>query len=456
MRFGRFRARAAAPLGTGGGGDVAVTVTANAVVLVASLATGVTLAHALGPSGRGATAAIITAPIVIAWLFTLGSTQAVSYFQAKDPAGGRVLATWLALALPLGVLAALVGEALLPVFFSAQSAETLRIGRETMPLAIVLVLNEALAGVVVGDQRFVLFNVARAGSQTAIAIAYVALVVADDLTVRTAVAVFALVQVTVMVVLLIASAARHGMPRPSASLARTALWYGFKGHGVNVGAWANARLDLLIMPAFLPASSVGLYSVATNVSWIVVVLAGPLSLIALPLATRSETGGGEVVWRILRVTLLVAGVIAAAIALAAPWALRLVYGADFVDATTALRILLPGSVLFAAAFVLISGLFSNNRPFSATLAQATGALVTVVGLSIFLDSGGIDAAAIVSSVAYTVVFVTAVALYLRSLGQREAGPARDAGDFAPPLTAAEERVAANVTASEPTPREPGA
>jgi len=456
MRLERVRARAAKQLGTGGGGDVAVTVAANAVVLVASLATGVTLAHALGPSGRGATAAIITAPIVIAWFFTLGSTQAVSYFQARDPAGGRVLATWLTLALPLGVLAALVGEAVLPIFFSAQSHETLRLGREVMPIAVVLVLNEALAGIAVGDQRFFLFNLVRAGSQTAIAIAYLVLVATDDLTVRTAVAVFALVQVTVMLTLLFASGTRHGIRKPSASLARSALWYGFKGHGVNMGAWANARLDLLIMPAFLPASSVGLYSVATNVSWIVVVLAGPLSLIALPLATRSETGGREVVWRILRVTALVAGVIAAAIGLAAPWALRLVYGADFVDATTALRILLPGSVLFAAAFVLISGLFSNNRPFSATLAQAVGALFTVVGLSIFLDSGGIEAAAIVSSVAYTVVFVTATALYRHSLGQWEAGPAREAGDLAPPVTAAEERVAVNVIASEPTPREPGA
>jgi O-antigen/teichoic acid export membrane protein len=455
MRLAGFRARAAKQLGTGGGGDVAVTVAANAVVLAASLATGVTLAHALGPSGRGATAAIITAPIVIAWFFTLGSTQAVSYFQARDPAAGRVLATWLSLALPLGVLAVLVGEALLPVFFSAQSDETLRLGREMMPIAVVLVLNEALAGIVVGDQRFVLFNLVRAGSQMAVAIAYLVLVATDDLTVRTAVAVFAIVQVTAMVVLLLASGSRHGIRRPSGSLARSALWYGFKGHGVNMGAWANARLDLLIMPAFLPASSVGLYSVATNVSWIVVVLAGPLSLIALPLATRSETGG-EVVWRILRVTLVVAGVIAAAIALVAPLALRLVYGADFVDASTALRILLPGSVLFAAAFVLISGLFSNNRPFSATVAQGVGALVTVAGLSIFLDSGGIDAAAVVSSVAYTAVFATAMVVYTRSLRQRTARRAEDAGPFAPPRTTAEQRVAANVTASEASPSEPGA
>src|SRR5436190_2800427 len=139
MRFAGVRARAAKQLGTGGGGDVAVTVAANAVVLTASLASGVTLAHALGPSGRGATAAIITAPIVIGWFFTLGSTQAVSYFQARDPAGGRVMATWLSLALPLGVLAVLVGEGVLPLFFSAQSAEILRLGREMMPIAVVLV-----------------------------------------------------------------------------------------------------------------------------------------------------------------------------------------------------------------------------------------------------------------------------------------------------------------------------
>ena len=442
-------------LGTGGGGDVAVTVGSNAVVLAASLATGVMLAHALGPSGRGATAAIITAPIVVAWFFTLGSTQAVSYFQARDPAsGGRLLSTWIALGLPLGLLAVVVGETLLPIFFSAQANSTIHLGREVMPVALVLVLNEALAGIVVGDRRFLLYNLVRAGSQGSVAIAYAALLALGELTVSSAVAVFVLVQVGGLLVLLGASLMRHGIQGPDAALARSVFWYGLKGHGTNMGAYANARLDLLIMPAFLPASSVGLYAIATSVSWIVVVLAGSLAVLAVPLATQSHEGGSEVVWRMMKTTIGVAGAVAAVIAITAPEALRIVYGADFVNATSALRILLPGSVLFAAAFVIISGLFSTNRPLAATIAQGAGALVTVVGLSLFLDSGGVEAAAIVSTLAYTVVFLTALAIYRQTLSRGTEMPRPGRAERSGPRDPA--LLSANLAAAEVAPEEPGA
>jgi len=402
------------PLGREVGGDAALTIGASAVMLVANFGTGVVLAHALGPSGRGATAAIMAAPIVIGWLFAIGSVQTLSYFHAREPGrGSELLATWLVLALPLGTIAVIAGELLLPVLFSAQSDSTLRLAREVMPLAAVILLNESLIGIVLGDQRFILFNALRAGSPAAVLAAYLIFDQAGELSVDTAVWIFAIAQVSGTAILLIASALRHGIGRPSRSLARASTWYGIKGHGISMGTFLNARLDLLIMPAFLSASSVGLYSVATNVSWIVVALSGSLWVIVVPVVARSEKSRSEVVWGFLRVSMTIGALVAGALAALAPLALRLVYGPEFVGAASALRILLPGSVLFAAAMVLISGLFAANRPFSATMAQVSGAALTVIGLLLFLDPGGIIAAAVVSSVAYSVVFVVALVLYSR-------------------------------------------
>jgi O-antigen/teichoic acid export membrane protein len=92
-------------------------------------------------------------------------------------------------------------------------------------------------------------------------------------------------------------------------------------------------------------------------------------------------------------------------------ALELVYGADFGAAAPALRILLPGEVLDAAAMVLWSGLLAANRPFLSSVAAAPAAILTLVGLLLFLDQGGIEAAAIVSTCAYTVVFAISLLLY---------------------------------------------
>jgi O-antigen/teichoic acid export membrane protein len=76
-----------------------------------------------------------------------------------------------------------------------------------------------------------------------------------------------------------------------------------------------------------------------------------------------------------------------------------------------LRILLPGIVLDAAAMVLWSGLLAAGRPLLSSVAAIPAALITVVGLVLFLEEGGIDVAAIVSTCAYTVVFVICLFLY---------------------------------------------
>ena len=55
-----------------------------------------------------------------------------------------------------------------------------------------------------------------------------------------------------------------GPAGPRASGMHT-LWYGVRGQGVSSRANVNARLDLVMLPAFVAATSVGLYSVATNV-----------------------------------------------------------------------------------------------------------------------------------------------------------------------------------------------
>jgi O-antigen/teichoic acid export membrane protein len=178
----------------------------------------------------------------------------------------------------------------------------------------------------------------------------------------------------------------------------------------------NARLDLLILPAFFSAASVGYYSIATNISWIIVALANPLFSLVLPIAAREGSGGPETVIKTMRVTLAIGSLFALVIGLLADVAISAVYGPDFGPSVLPLRILLPGSVLYGGAVVLASGLYAAGRPFTASIPQLVGLVVTAVGLLVFLRSGGIEAAAIVSTVSYTVVFVLVLVLYGRAAG----------------------------------------
>jgi O-antigen/teichoic acid export membrane protein len=204
------------------------------------------------------------------------------------------------------------------------------------------------------------------------------------------------------------------------ALAKRTLWYGLRAHGASVSGYLNARLDLLIMPAFLSATSVGLYSVATNVSWIVFVVPGSVAAVLLPVATRRKESGAApaTVLRSMWSTLAVAAAFALVIGLVAGFGVRLVYGNEFRGSVEALRILLPGCVFYAAAFCLISGLYSSERPFTAAVLQAVGLALSAVALFVFLPSGGIVAASIISTAAYTLVFVLAAISYCRVEGLR--------------------------------------
>jgi O-antigen/teichoic acid export membrane protein len=389
----------------------------NGLMLVANLATGIMVARELGSHGRGAFTAVSTILVVGIWLFSLGSTPAASYYVARHPRQApSFMGTWLALVLGMSLVAIAILELAVPTLLGAQSEHTQELARLYLPALVVALLYQLAFGVLLGAHDFFFVYLIGFLRPTAIAVAFGVLIVVDTLSVGSAILATALVDGVVCAVTLGRAVKKHGIARPSFELAKSTAWYGVRAQGTHVGSIINGRLDLFIMPAFLGSASVGLYSVATNVSWIVFTLASALATLVLPAAARRTESGTRIVVLSLYATLAVGVALAGAIALLADAAIQLIYGSEFDRSALPLRLLLPGSVAFALAEILISGLNSLGRPGAAAAAQAPGVLVTIVGLLLFLERGGIVAAAIVSSVAYAIVFVTALFLYRAAAG----------------------------------------
>jgi hypothetical protein len=74
-------------------------------------------------------------------------------------------------------------------------------------------------------------------------------------------------------------------------------------------------------------------------------------------------------------------------------------------------------VLFAGSSSLSAGIYAAERPFHRHRTQVLGMIVTVVGLFAFLGTGGVTAAALVSSTAYATVFVATLVAYKRVSGR---------------------------------------
>jgi len=391
----------------------------DASILVTNLFTGIVVARALGPSGRGELSAILLIVQTIGWLLSLGATEAISYRVARHPQeGGTLLGTWLAACVPLALLAFLVGELVLPILFAAQTPAAIDLARVYMLMVGVVILQSVLGGIILGGHDFLAFNVFRLLAPALTAIGYVILWATGALSVELALIAGAVATIVTSALTAVRAYSWHGIARPHFRLLRETVWYGIRAHGGAVASLVNGRLDLLIIPAFLGAVSVGLYSVATNVTSIITTLTTTIALIVLPVAARREKQSARTVVRTLHVVLLIGVGIALPLGVLAKLALTLVYGADFGGAATAVRILLPGVVLNAAATVFWSGLLAANRPFLSAVTTAPAAIITVAGLVLFLEKGGIEAAAIVSTTAYTTVFVISVFVYRRVMRLR--------------------------------------
>lgn len=408
---------AAAPARRSFARDGVATILVTAATMGLGLLTGVLVARTLGPDGRGALTAVLTTAQLLGWLFGMGCGKAVTYALSRDPsAGGRLLTTWTLMLLPVATAAVLAGHLLLPTLLAAQPPETLELARLYLPMIALALLSELAMGLVLGDQDFRSFNALNFFQPAGVAVSYAVLWAVGLFTVETAVIAQAAMSTLVLVAALLLLLRRHGIGRLDLSLGRSTAWYAMRTHGDVVGGVITQRLDLLIIPAFLPAAQVGLYALATSLSWLIVNLSSALATVVMPAATRRGRSGRDLVLNSLQATFAVGGVLGGGLFLFADIAIGLVYGPSFADSALPLRLLLPGAVLYAAASILLNGLYAENRPFTATLANLLGMVVTVGGLLLFLRSGGILAAAVVSTIAYALVFVAAAALYRRATG----------------------------------------
>jgi O-antigen/teichoic acid export membrane protein len=387
------------------------------LTLVANLVSGIVSARALGPDGRGVTVALSAVAQLAGFLFAMGVAQSLSYFIARRPQDGpRLFTTWVLMLLPLTAAAIVVAELLLTTIFAVDGEQAIDAGRWFLFTIIVVVGLELNFGLLLGAHDFLFYNALRLAQPALAAASFVVLWWLDALTVVSSLIAATAGTALVLAVGMARAVRKVGVGPPDLRLGLHTLWYGVRGQGVTLAANVNARLDLVMLPAFVAAAGVGLYSVATNVSLSVYQFASTFAGLVLPAAARDPGRGPLKVIGALYLTLAIAGILAIALALVARPLLGAVYGDDFRDAAEPLRLILPGAVLFAASSIVGAGLYAAGKPFTATLAQLAGVVVTVAGLAIFLRSGGITAAAIVSSASYATVFLATLVAYKRVTG----------------------------------------
>jgi antigen flippase len=408
-RVERLRAQAATP--------VVSNLAATALIQLLGVVTGVLLARELGPSGRGALAAVVLWPTLLWTVGNLGVVDSAAFYSARDPERRPSIAwTSLVLAALQSLVLVAVGLVLVPLVLARQEESVVRdclIYLASIPTSLVSLY---FASILNGAHRFVAFNLLRATVFVANTVGLVALALATELTVTSAMLAYLVAQaVTVSVATILVLPYLRRPHEPRRDLAGELLSYGWRSQLSTISNLLNERVDQLVISIFFAPASLGLYVVAWTMTGLPGMVGYSVAFAALPAVAKADSSDESVrrAREYVSLTFVATAAVALPLLLLAPEILRIAFGSDFVAATDLSRILLVASISLGTGRVLGATLKGVNRPLDAGASEGAGLAVTAVGLAVLLPTVGLTGAAITSLIAYSVS--CAVALHRANL-----------------------------------------
>jgi O-antigen/teichoic acid export membrane protein len=203
--------------------------------------------------------------------------------------------------------------------------------------------------------------------------------------------------------LLLLAGSRAGIARlrPDTAELKKAVLFGLKAHGGLIFVFLLLRVDQLMVKGFLGFASLGLYALATTLAELLWLLTDPMAAALLPHQVRArEEDARRLGYATARLNLAIALVIGGVAWIAAPLAIRVVYGPAFGGAASAFRLLLPGIVLLSAQRPLGAIVLKDGRPWLGTLLGGGALILNVLLNLVLIPRLGINGASVASSICY--------------------------------------------------------
>jgi O-antigen/teichoic acid export membrane protein len=402
-----------------------------AVVLLLTAATGVLIARALGPLGRGQLAAIIVWPTLLTVLGELGIVESTSYFASSMPGHERRIFA-AALVMALAVAAILVPIDLLltqPILwrYGVAAIDAGRIYALWFPPYFIML---AALGMLQGKLAITAANGIRLSLYFVTAIGVGILFVFRDLTLLNIVYTY-LVAIATTALLSVAVAVSRGWlgTMPDITTMRAMFVYGVKSHTGSLSSWANERVDIAILSLLVPAASLGYYAIANSLTTPVLALGNAIASFAQPMLVQIKQRAemDRLLGTLVRMTLVFATMVTVVLVVAAPQLVGVLYGKAFGAAVVPTRLLAVAMAILAVNRVVAAGLRAFNHPLAPGIAEFAGLVTDLVLIVVLVPALSITGAAAASIAGSSVGLVIVIWLYSRRLSFTSLGllmPAR--------------------------------
>jgi len=395
---------------------VVQSIGSKVIILALQAGTGILTARALGPAGRGELAAMILWPLFMASATTLGVPSSLIYHLRKHLGSGaaecnRLVTGGFVMAMVMGVLAAAVAALALPWWLHQYSPGVIRAAQwflMTVPLCSVTLAGRA---VLEAEHDFSASNAIQILTPLVTLAGLLVFLGIHLLSPYTAAIAYIAASLPAFGYML-SRIHRTGLraARIRFAVMRRLLQYGIRSYGIDLLGTLALQVDQVLVVSLLSAGAMGSYVVVLSLSRMLNVFQQSVVMVLFPKAAGhpadtviAMTGNA------VRTSGLVTAVCGVFVCLTGPTLLRLLYGAEYVGAVDAMRILVLEAILSGVVFVLAQAFMALNRPGVVTILQAVGLSLSIPMMLWLIPRYGIYGAAISLLVSTTarLVFVTA-------------------------------------------------
>jgi O-antigen/teichoic acid export membrane protein len=204
--------------------------------------------------------------------------------------------------------------------------------------------------------------------------------------------------------------------RADVSLLGQMLSYGIKFHISILAGALIFRADLLVVNLFRGPAEAGVYSVATQVGMMLMLLPGAIATLLFPRVTAEQDQRGETTCQVTRHAAFVMFLCCLA-AIPLSLLLPIVYGAAFADATVQLWILLPGVYLVGLQSVLVQHFNALGLPRIIPTFWIVTLVINIILVFTLVPRFGARGAAVASTLSYSLIFTLVTIRFLQTSGR---------------------------------------
>jgi len=395
----------------------AQTFVTNCILALLGLITGCLSARLLGVEGRGELAAIQSWPILLASFSMLGLQDAVIFHGGKNKnILGSLIITTTVFILIIGLIIGVLGWYYMPYLLGAQRPYLITAARCYILFIVVFALGGVPATILRTEQRVLAWNALRLPSPVAWLCVLIGAWIFHLSGADKIAYLYLCVSIALAIFLFFYGIRLLREPIAlSLGLLPQLLKYGLQVFFSNLPQFLNLKLDQLLMVSLLPAKTLGVYVVAVAWAGTLNPLSSALSAVLFPKVAALHDAKEQqlVVIRAMKLAIYTGFILLVVISVATPWAVPILFGAQFKDAIKPAWILLIASFFLNINGILEEGLKGMGWPKWVVVGELLGLFITLGLLTLLLIPLGAMGAAITSLIAYILMNVVLMTFFIK-------------------------------------------